>query len=222
MSKEVVFLYFLPIINNFNFVDQETIRFVNLFPIKKNLEVLKKSLESIDNWLNLVNTAYQQKVNKFIQEEKLEKIVLINYFQKPESFQLIDKWFRDHNFNEERMILLNFSSYEQISKMQEKYLICPSCSNIHHKMTKEVNTVDDSNNFICSNDKRRKFFLKDVEEFNKLYIDYYLQNSTKIISKFVGEDQSKLNNIIQLDVNEEQILDGTAQKKLLEIIIADI
>ena len=214
MSKKITLVLYPPIINNFNFLSEEKVFFIDsgklnkLFLQRKNSETLKQ-----DELLNLFNVDHNEEISKIVKERNEANLVFINYPPTKIHFNSLNQELLRGDQKIGKIILLNISSYELIASLQSEYLTCPICKKIFKK-----EEVVKEGKFVCPIDNTYQFSLEKINEFNEQIISHYLKNSKELIEKFLLENNSS-SDIIKLTINKkEEIFSGEIQKNLLNII----
>ena len=214
MSKKITLVLYPPIINNFNFLSEEKVFFIDsgklnkLFLQRKNSETLKQ-----DELLNLFNVDHNEEISKIVKERNEANLVFINYPRTKIHFNSLNQELLRGDQKIGKIILLNISSYELIASLQSEYLTCPICKKIFKK-----EEVVKEGKFVCPIDNTYQFSLEEINEFNEQIISHYLKNSKELIEKFLLENNSS-SDIIKLTINKkEEIFSGEIQKNLLNII----
>ncbi|CAJ0869080.1 11257_t:CDS:10 [Entrophospora sp. SA101] len=194
----------------------KNIRFLDLGNMKRDYLVRTKiDLTKTEEFFNLFNVDYSQEVSQVIAEEKSAKLILVNYPHNEKQFTSLREELTKQDKNINNIILINIANYELILSIQNEYLICPLCEKIYSRQE----TVKEDEKFICPLDDKYQFSLAEITKFNEYIMNYYLENTKILISKFLAKSQSSATAIAQLSIQKkEEIFNGEIPKKLLKII----
>jgi uncharacterized CHY-type Zn-finger protein len=191
--NKIICLFYPPLLNNFGFRSEPGIKF---FTVKKNPEI-------------------SQFLAELSPEEKIGKLVLLNYPQQEEQFNELRVELTKSNQQITNVVLCNFENYNLLSEIQDKYLICPSCEKMFVKETnKQKNGW-----FICPRDNS-EFAPQEIANFNQNYLENYFKNSKILLEKILAADQKtapvKINQLIIRQ--KEELFSGEIREKIWEII----
>jgi len=164
---------------------------------------------------NLINSNYDTEIKQTANEEKITKLILINYPHTEQQFTSLNQVLTENGQSINNILLVNIANYELISSLQNQYLICPLCEKIYPKSE----AVKENEKFICSLDNKYQFPYDEIIKFNENIMNYYLENTKKLISKFLEKNQSSSVAITQISVlKKEEIEQGEVQKKIIKVI----
>jgi hypothetical protein len=199
-KKDFVNLLFIPpIANKFDFYtrgsDIKTV-FESFFEKRKDYieNKLAGGKMKIFKALN-----YQNEIEKFILENKDKKKIIINYPKNEKQAKELSIL-----ANIRKIFVINVSSYENISKMMNDYIICPVCE-ISYEKSKHC----DERNFYCPKDKNSlSLSVSQLEKYKEEISNEYFKNFQDVVN-YLLQDNSGLEidklNIEEYD-SEEKIL----------------
>jgi len=215
-SQKVILLLFPLIINKFNFQSGEKIKFFDLGRTRKEkLREKNFPLLSGEEIFKLVESNYNQEVQKLIQHSPNSKLLLVNYPYNEQQLTSLNTELAQVGKKINNIVLLNISNFELILSLKNEYLICPICEKIYQK--EEVSKENEK--FICPQDDEYCFSFADIKNFTDFIIEYQLKNTEQIIKKFLSENKLVASSIVQLTIQKkEDIFNGESQKNLLKVI----
>src|SRR3954471_20869214 len=148
-SQKVILVLFPLIINKFDFQPGEKINFFDIGKIRKR-ELKEKGITSLEEekLLKLVEINYNQKVKEFIQKNSSSKLILVNYPHSEQQFTSLSSDLAREGKKISNIILLNISNYELILSIKDQYLICPLCEKIY----KKEEAIKENERFVCPQD----------------------------------------------------------------------
>ena len=144
--------------------------------------------------------------------------MIINYLHNEKQFDSFQKILAKHDLKIDQVILLVVLKYELILSLKSKYLICPVCEKITKKeeVIQSLDCQEKEKVFVCPNDKEYQFSLNEIEQFNEWIIEYYLENTKKVVGKLL---EHKKITPTQLKIEKvEDIFSGKIQTQILKII----
>src|SRR5437764_11364137 len=112
-SQKVILVLFPLIINKFDFQSGEKIHFFDMGKIRKK-ELKEKVITSLEEEkiIKLVDINYNQEVEEFIQHNPGSKMVLVNYPHNDQQFTSLSSDLVRKGKKISNIILLNISNYE--------------------------------------------------------------------------------------------------------------
>ncbi|WNE41752.1 MAG: Adenylate kinase [Mycoplasmataceae bacterium] len=223
---KVTVLLLPPLFNQINFQNNGII-FLGLNDIAKSKELfsnlkLEEDKKDLCSFAKKVNEDdFSDKVIDLIinESEKRQKsdfnIVLVNYPINISQFENLENKLEDFGIEISKMIVSNPLSFDVLIKTKSNYFLCPLCFKAHDRQS---NLIDSE--YSCPlNDE--KFTISQINKFTDFFIEYYLQNSLKVIQKFAESDKEEKNKkrkMFPLTIESDENIEETIKKNLLNII----
>jgi len=215
-NHKVILIFFPPIFNSFNFISDENNRFLDLPNVLNNFDWQNR--KDIISWAqkNYSNNYSEQLITQFSSENLKDnsRSIILNCPRNKEQMQLFNNFLQE-KVKKITVIILKENSLNLLELLDKKFIICPICEAIYKK------TENDS--FTCPKDKLN-FSQKEIEEFTRFYMDYYLENIVPLI-KFFSENFVNNNSratpffeIIPLTVTSKEELFERTPAQILKMI----